>query len=142
MKKFFALLALSASIVACNNAATAEGESTEEQSVNQVEAVKAEVMVLHDKTMAQMGKMGQLTTKLKAALPEATDSSAFYNAINDLTQAKDSMMDWMRNFQNPDEMGGSEEEKIEYLNSEKAKMQDISDYTDRSIEKAKEVLSK
>ncbi len=142
MKKFFALLALSASIVACNNAATAEAESTEEQSVNQVEAVKAEVMVLHDKTMAQMGKMGQLTTKLKAALPEATDSSAFYNAINDLTQAKDSMMDWMRNFQNPDEMGGSEEEKIEYLNSEKAKMQDISDYTDRSIEKAKEVLSK
>ncbi len=142
MKKIFVLFALSASMVACNNTATSEGESTESEAVNQVETIKKEVMVLHDKTMAQMGEMGQLTTRLKAASSEATDTAAYYNVINDLTQAKESMMDWMHGFENPDEMEVSEEEKIEYLEGQKSKMSDIADYTDRSIEKAKELLSK
>lgn len=141
MKKIFVLLALSASVLACNNTATADGESTEAKS-EKVDALKAEVMVIHDKTMPKLQEMGQLTSKLKTAVAEATDSSAYYNAINDLTQAKESMMDWMHSFENPDEMEVSEEEKIEYLKSEKAKMEDIADYTDRSIEKAKELLSK
>ncbi len=142
MKKIFVLLVFSASVIACNNTTTAEGEETEVQAENKVDALKAEVMVLHDKTMPKMNEMGQLTSKLKAAVAEAQDSSAYFNAINDLTQAKESMMDWMHSFQNPDEMEATEEEKIDYLKSERAKMADIADYTDRSIEKAKEVLAK
>lgn len=143
MKRFFVLLALSAGMLSCTNGgSTTEAENTEVSATEKVDAAKKEVMVIHDKTMAQMGEMGQLTTKLKAAAVEATDTAAIYNAINDLAQAKDSMMDWMHNFENPDEMEISEEEKVEYLNAEKAKMTDIAEYTNRSIDKAKEVLAK
>ncbi len=141
MKKFFVLLGLSICVIACTNSTSAEGESTEAKAEDQVETLKKEVMTLHDKTMAQMGEMGQLSSKLKAASATASDTAAYYNAINDLTQAKESMMDWMHDFENPDKMEVAEAEKVKYLEEQKTKMADIADYTDRSIEKAKKVLA-
>lgn len=106
-----------------------------------VEALKAEVMQLHDKTMAQKSQLGQLTNQLKAAAKEAADTAALYNAYTDLTHAGEDMMSWMHNFKSPDDMDVAEAEKIKYLESQKAKMAEISEYTDRSIDKANEILS-
>ena len=128
-------------MVSCNSG-SAEAEETPELSVEEqkVEELKAQVMELHDKTMAQNPQLGQLTTKLKAAAKESADTAVFYNAYMDLAHAHEDMMGWMHNFKNPDDMAVGPNEKIEYLQAQKDKMAQISEYTDKSISQAEEIL--
>lgn len=124
---------------ACGNGA--EAEATEISAEDKVMELKKEVMEVHDKTMAQMNTMAKLRKELRQASGEAQDTAAYYNAYQDLHQAHEDMMNWMRNFENPDEMEVSTEEKISYLDEQKQKVVQLEEYTNRSIEKAETVLS-
>lgn len=139
MKKFAILLVAIVMGTACGNGA--EAEATEISAEDKVMELKKEVMEVHDKTMAQMNTMAKLRKELRQASGEAQDTAAYYNAYQDLHQAHEDMMNWMRNFENPDEMEVSTEEKISYLDEQKQKVVQLEEYTNRSIEKAETVLS-
>lgn len=141
MKKIFILSVVGMLAIGCNNATSTEAPTIEVTSEEDTDALMKEVMVVHDKAMAQMSEMSQLRKKLREALNEAEDTSAYHNAYSDLAQAQEDMMEWMRNFENPDKMEVSEEEKAQYLEEQKEKITDVAEYTDRSIDKAKAVLA-
>lgn len=144
MKKFAILLVALGLGTACGNSTetSAENTSTEMSGEDQVVSLKKEIMVVHDKTMAEMTTMSKLRKELRKASKETTDTAAYYNAYQDLYQAHEDMMEWMHNFQNPDEMEVSKEEKISYLNEQKDKVMQLEEYTTASIEKAQKVLAK
>lgn len=139
MKKFAILLVAIVMGTACGNGA--EAEATEISAEDKVMELKKEIMEVHDKTMAQMNTMAKLRKELRQASGEAQDTAAYYNAYQDLHQAHEDMMNWMRNFENPDEMEVSTEEKISYLDEQKQKVVQLEEYTNQSIEKAEAVLS-
>ena len=111
-------------------------------SGGKVETLTKEVLEVHDKTMKQMGTMAKLRTRLKEEWKTANDTAAYYNAYEDLKQANEDMMDWMRNFKDPEEQDWPEEQKVEYLQEQKQKIDGVEEYIESSIEKAQKVLSK
>lgn len=143
MKKFAILLVAITLGTACGNSteANAEANTVEQSGEDKVMVLKKEIMEVHDKTMKQMTTMSKLRKELRQASKEAQDTAAYYNAYQDLYQAHEDMMDWMHNFQNPDEMDVTEEEKISYLGEQKEKVVQLEEYTNSSIEKAEAVLS-
>ena len=144
MKKFAILLVALTLGTACGNSTetSSENTNTEMSGEDQVMGLKKEIMEVHDKTMAEMTTMSKLRKELRKASKETTDTAAYYNAYQDLHQAHEDMMDWMHNFQSPDEMDVSEAEKIEYLKEQKDKVTQLEEYTIASIEKAQKVLTK
>lgn len=141
MKNIFLLSVLGMLAIGCNDAISGEKPIIEVASEDQIATLKKEVMAVHDKAMAQMNEMSQLRRKLKETKSEAADTAAYHNAYSDLAQAQEAMMEWMRNFENPDEMEVSLKEKTRYLEDQKEKITDVAEYTDRSINKAKAVLA-
>ncbi len=129
MKKVFALLVLFIAM-ACQN----QQQELEEQ--------KSEVLEVHDRTMEKRGKLIQTKSELDSYMTVAEDSASnLYSAINGLQMADEAMMNWMRNFESPDEKGGTDAEKIEYLKEEKKKIKEIEEQTQKALEKAEKVAS-
>lgn len=136
MKKFVILFAAMTFAVACGNNAEADTKS-----VDNVEALKKEVMEVHDKTMEQMGTLSKLDKALNSKfMQQGGDTATYMNVITDLRRAHEDMMDWMRNFENPDEMQASEEEKVDYLKGQKEKLNQLEEYTTSSIERGQKLL--
>ena len=109
---------------------------------NELNELKAEVLEVHDHTMELRGKLMQTKKELESYRTADSSSAMLDEAIGDLKAADEAMMNWMRNFESPDEQGGTDDEKMTYLEEEKQKMIHIKDQTEKSIEFAKEVASK
>jgi hypothetical protein len=136
MKKILtlvAILAVAFQFVACNNVA-------EEQN-KEIEAMKAEVMKVHDDAMAKMGDLGaqevRISEKVMALKADTTLSSdsltavsvaSYEVAIANIGAAKAEMMDWMNNYAEPAEDVTFEEKKAFYMTEQEkvnAVMNDI-----------------
>lgn len=142
MKKFAAILLSGVLFASCGNSQESTTEETT-QEVDRVETLKKEIMEVHDKTMKEMGTLKKLDKSLFEAMQAGTiEEDAAQNAINDVRAAHEDMMNWMRNFENPDEMDATEDEKVAYLEGQKEKVEQLDEYTTRSIERAQSLLSK
>lgn len=142
MKKFAAILLSGVLFASCGNSQESTTEETT-QEVNRVETLKKEIMEVHDKTMKEMGTLKKLDKSLFEAMQAGTiEEDAAQNAINDVRAAHEDMMNWMRNFENPDEMDATEDEIVAYLEGQKEKVEQLDEYTTRSIERAQSLLSK
>ena len=142
MKKFVILFAAMTFAVACGNSTESTEDQTQETGEVKSEVLKREIMEVHDKTMSKMHMLSMLEKDLKERAKTAEgDTAAFHNARMDVKMAHSDMMEWMHNFKNPDEMEVSEEEKVEYLAAEKEKVLQLEEYTARSIDNAKLVIS-
>lgn len=142
MKKFAAILLSGVLFASCGNSQESTTEETT-QEVDRVETLKKEIMEVHDKTMKEMGTLKKLDKSLFEAMQAGTiEEDAAQNAINDVRAAHEDMMNWMRNFENPDEMDATEDEIVAYLEGQKEKVEQLDEYTTRSIEKAQSLLSK
>lgn len=122
MKKILsivAVLAIAFNFAACNGAA-------EEQN-KQIDAIKAEVMKVHDDAMAKMGDLGTLeraldekATAIKNDTTMASDSIAmvtvtnYETAVTSIKDAKAGMMEWMNNFKAPADEATFEEKMAFY----------------------------
>tara|TARA_R110002049_G_scaffold197096_1_gene366760 strand:+ start:452 stop:895 length:444 start_codon:yes stop_codon:yes gene_type:complete len=122
MKKILtiiAILAIAINFTACNGAA-------EEQN-KKVDAIKSEVMKIHDDAMAKMGDLGTLektlsekASAIKSDTAMATDSIAmvtvtnYESAITSINNAKSGMMEWMNNFKAPADEATFEEKMAFY----------------------------
>tara|TARA_R110002050_G_scaffold181709_1_gene315195 strand:+ start:445 stop:888 length:444 start_codon:yes stop_codon:yes gene_type:complete len=138
-----AILAVAFQFVACNNVA-------EEQN-KEIEAIKAEVMKVHDDAMALMGDLGseevrisEKVTALKADTTLASDSltavsiASYEVAIANIGSAKAEMMNWMNNYAEPAEDATFEEKKAFYL-AEQEKVNAVMNDINANIAASKEV---
>ena len=142
MKKFVALLISGFLFASCGNSQESATEETT-QEVDRVEMLKKEIMEVHDKTMKEMGTLKKLDQSLYEAAQAGTiEEDAAQNAINDVRAAHEDMMNWMRSFENPDEMDATEDEIVAYLQGQKEKVEQLGEYTTRSIERAQGLLNK
>lgn len=147
MNRWFFFLLLSSALLACQNSTkdtTGSGDApNKEASSGNIEKLKKETLQLHDEVMSKMNKMAQLRSELKENSSQDTvDSTAMVQTEAQLAGAKDKMMNWMRNFKNPDKLEGTEEEKAQYLRDQRDRMEEIQKYTQQSIQKAEKLLGK
>ena len=139
-KKFVVFIALGLAFVAACN-------SQKSEEVAKIEALKEEVIAVHDEAMARMGEIMQLKKQLQTKA-EADTTAGIRQTIQNLEAADAAMMDWMRNFkfqltEDTNEAADTTHAaaKIEYLQQEKEKMKTIDQKMVEAIEAAKQELS-
>ncbi len=111
------------------------------------EALKDELMVIHDEVMPKMGEVNKLRNELVTLSEKSntTDSLAIASikeTIQYLEQADEGMMDWMGEFKRPSKLRKSKthEEILAYLEDEKQKVQKVKEDINGSIEAAVAIL--
>jgi glutathionylspermidine synthase len=141
MRHLFYTLIFVSALAGCNTVSTEE-----EQQLTEIETLKAEIMESHDTTMAEMNHMGKLRSRLKEMKGDTTastaDTAAYQETYIALMRANGDMMEWMAQFENPDEMLVTNAEKIAYLKDQKAKMKAIEEQTFSAIKEADGLIEK
>ncbi len=105
------------------------------------------VMAIHDEVMPKMGTIGKLVGELKAKVDTTEMGQKYEVAMKDLQDANTAMMDWMKDFGdrfNSDEiLNGKElsEEKQQWLDEEEAKVKEVKEKINGSIERAEALLA-
>lgn len=108
------------------------------------ENLRKEVMDLHDQVMPKMEEIYDLKTtlaKIEDTLSEDRRIEAVRKRKERLIQADDSMMNWMRNFKDPDK-NQDHEFKMNYYLNEKKKMESVRMFMELSIDSAKQEINK
>jgi hypothetical protein len=130
MKKILIPILLFASLMAC-----------EKKEDNQKVMID-EVMAIHDEVMPKMDEIMSLKSSLDSVSKVSPDSVKARGLSSALEVADNKMMDWMEEY-NPDLLKGKSEEEItKYYADEKAKISNVKDLTNKSIEDAKAFLGK
>ena len=134
MKKWLLYLAVPLTLSACQS-----GPTEEEQQ----QALETEVMALHDEAMGDMGKIYRLRrdlTSLRDTLavqpPDTNALELLSQRIEQLNQADEAMMNWMRRYKAPDSL--AYREAMLYLQEEHAKMARVKALMDSTINNARE----
>jgi hypothetical protein len=126
------------------------GACQNNREVTEDKEIKNEVIEIHDEIMPEM----QTVFNLKKSLNQRLDSlnninigkenplkSEFEAAIQELNEANQDMMQWMRNF-NPKFESDQENERIAYYKTEKEKILKVKSKFTEAIEKAEMTLAK
>ncbi|MEQ9102937.1 MAG: hypothetical protein RIF36_02860 [Imperialibacter sp.] len=131
IKKVAFLLLLVATATACSN-----------EQREQKDALMAEVMSAHDEVMPKMGELRKTAKALQAKADSlgALTGQDFSTEINTLRQtaqkiehANDGMMEWMRQFEMPDNEAPVAEVLV-YLKNQKEKIDKVRDDMLKSLE--------
>ena len=128
-----------------NQGKESQGDSNEpELSENDMASIEEQhedslynvVMGIHDEIMPKMQDIFNMKTILKDKLSiREVNSDSIQLIIEELEQAEERMMDWMRSFR-PDQTLGHDS-LMQYYRSEKKKIEKVKDEMEISIEKAK-----
>jgi anaerobic selenocysteine-containing dehydrogenase len=134
MRKLVYFLVLVVVVAACSN------EEKEKK-----EALLAEVMAAHDEVMPKMGELRQVAKALKTkadSLETVADQdfsaqvSSLREAAKKIEDANEGMMEWMRQFQMPDNESPIAEVLV-YLQEQKEKVEKVKDDMLKSLEEGK-----
>ena len=121
----------------------------EEKKDPQAEADKArmeEVIAIHDEVMPKMQEISGLVAELKPLADSTEWGQPYRIAMEDLQDAHQSMMDWMKGFGDrfdyEETMKGKplSPEKQEWLKEEEEKVKAMRDQVNQSLKNAKKVL--
>lgn len=137
MKKILSVAVLAWLMLSCDNLPDNPGATTESANED-VETLKAEVMAIHDSAMAKMSTLSSLQSKLKETWQSTKDSLPYLDMHRNLQHYKDDMMDWMRNYEVPENTG--EPEVRDYLLEEKRAVGAINAEMDKGIAEARFLL--
>ena len=109
----------------------------------QQEELEANVMAIHDDAMAKMGDIYKLRRNLRslrdtlaAHQTDSTTLRALQQQIDELNQADEVMMVWMRNYSAPDTL--QQEEAMAYLQQELKKIERVQTVMDSTIQAARQ----
>lgn len=136
LRNFLILLTITTISFACNS------DKKEQQ------ALFEEVMLVHDEVMPKMGNLRALSTELSQkadslALDSLVDNSAMVSEMralsNNLKDANEGMMEWMRQFEQVEE-GTPHGEVIQYLSEQRKQIQKVRDDMLNSKEEAEKYL--
>lgn len=113
---------------------------------NQVEDLKSEVMNIHDEVMPEMGTLMSLKKQLKDTVSQldSTNQSVADSLtliVEQLEEADESMMQWMRNYSPPPE-DMKQEEALQYLQLKKEEILEVRDKIYNSEASARAALQK
>lgn len=141
MRYYLYTLGVCIAFAGCNSKPT-----TQQKEEATIDSLKTLIMASHDTTMAEMNRMAQLRNDLKKlkgdTMEIASDTIMYQKAYIDLMSASNAMMDWMAQFENPDEMLISNQEKVNYLKEQHERMQAIEKETFEVIAKAESLTEK
>lgn len=109
----------------------------------QVEDLKKEVMALHDEVMPKMGELRRtrkdLMLQADSLMQSDPERAAMLTTVsNNIADANEGMMDWMRNYEPAFE--GTEDEIMIYLEEQKKSIQKVKEAMESSLAKGQEVL--
>ena len=137
MKKWLLHLSFPLALSACQGSASEEDPQ---------QALETEVMALHDEAMADMGKIYRLRrnlTSLRDSLQTQPSDTATISLltrrIQELEQADEAMMEWMRQYKAPDSL--AQQQAMLYLNQEHQKMARVKSLMDSTITNAQETYA-
>ncbi|SFS76756.1 hypothetical protein SAMN04487906_1634 [Zhouia amylolytica] len=107
------------------------------------DSLKKEVLKVHDEVMPKMGKINTLITELDSKIDTTEMGKSYEKAKQELEESHDMMMSWMKNF--GDQFGGtiakdSLDEKIQLLEQEDIKVNDLKEKINSSIKNAEDLL--
>ena len=130
---------LLATLMACSSGDKAE-----------IEKMEADVMAIHDEIMPKMGEIMELKAKLAEKLSKSDSTKAEYLAqkkmsdslTNMLTDADNSMMDWMEGYDSDSLKTLNKDGAKTYLSNQKSKIEAVKKLTQANIEAAKAYLQK
>lgn len=114
------------------------------------EALRKEVVDIHDEIMPHMREIGELKEKLQAlegSLAEGNADEVSGNiakiqaATESLTQAEDAMRTWMQTFKYEISDDLEHEQIMDYLNGEKEKIIQVKQLITQSVDSSKILLS-
>ena len=125
---------------------SSDAEKTEKE-------LKQEIMTIHDELMPQMDNLDTLRKELEKNRGYLTSDSVpvngpllapaeFDSLIQALENANESMMSWMRNYNQFDEADFTHEEQVEYLQKEKEKIETVRLKMISSIKEAESLLNR
>ncbi|RDV15051.1 hypothetical protein DXT99_12010 [Pontibacter diazotrophicus] len=119
------------------------GCNTGPAEATQQEELEANVMVIHDDAMAKMGDIYKLRRNfrslrdtLAAQQADTATLQALQQQIDELNQADEVMMVWMRNYSAPDTL--QHEQAMNYLQQELQKIERVQTIMDSTIEAARQ----
>lgn len=118
------------------------------QDKKQEEALYNEVMAIHDEVMPEMGNIMKLVKKINADIASVSDSlsqdsisrQSLLVLRNDLEQANESMMAWMRQFEHV-EANTPHDQAMEYLEEQKKGIEQVKLEVENAKQKAEQYLS-
>lgn len=121
-----------------------------DNSEQQVKDLNAEVLDLHDSSMVKMDaiydQMARLRKADKVLSADSLNSDSLLKneimqALSQLQQADNGMMDWMSEYQ-PPEKDVAAEENLNYLEDQKKKIIEVDVNIDNSLKNGENVLKK
>lgn len=119
------------------------GSSKEQKQNKELEKLAMQVMEVHDRSMPNHGKLFKLKKKLLAIQECYTDSNVLErvnNILIDIEKSDKDMMDWMHNYQAPEEYLPFEEKKAYYLKQKKL-IEDIEILMNQTIDQADKLIA-
>lgn len=112
------------------------------------DALRDELMAIHDDVMPKMGELTTLAGQLKQVI--ATDSTLteserteIESAITRMALAEEGMMDWMATFRQPEVLRDKMENEaiLQYLEAEKQKINEVAVQIRSGIDSGKKLIS-
>lgn len=135
MKKQLVQIALPLLLLTGCNSGSSEATQKEE--------LEANVMAIHDEAMAKMGDIYKLRRNfrslrdtLEAQQADTVTLQAIQQQIDELNQADEVMMVWMRNYKAPDSL--QHEQAMTYLQQELQKVERVQTVMDSTIQAARQ----
>ena len=119
---------------------------TENRQKKEEEELEKEVLSIHDEVMPQMGEVARLRDELEKRKENldslATEQAAIIDElITQLSEANESMMDWMRDY-SADFSNMRHDEIMDYLDEQRMRVEDVQSKIKKAIKDAKEQLEK
>lgn len=136
MRKIYPFLFTIALFTGCGQSNNTE--QVEETAASTEEELYQKVMAIHNEVMPKMNDIYKLKKELEKEIAESPDlveerKQAIENRINQLNEASESMMQWMRDF-DPESFKQNEEEYMNYLNAELEKVNKVKDDMLKALE--------
>jgi hypothetical protein len=125
-------------LFACNTQTETRYEDEPSYTDEDINAMHDEVMAIHDEVMPKMEDLFNERQRLTSKLETITDSAQadiIRTSIQELTEADESMMQWMREF-NPREFEDDPEALVSYYAKEKERIEDVRTIVITSLENA------
>lgn len=110
---------------------------------NEIKLLKDEVIAIHDEVMPKMGELRRARKSLMLQADtimgsDSTRAMMLKGLADDLGNANEGMMQWMRNYE--PEFDGTDEEVMSYLGDQKKSIQQVKEDMLESLKKGEEAM--
>jgi len=154
LQKLALIVIIVLTAMSCGNKKNTQQEEIEienKEVPTEARAEKAahdEVMRVHDEAMMKLEQIMNVKGKLQEQLDmlreseDTTNTAALEDAIKELENADESMMQWMRNFNEQDTDSVSHEEVMKYYEEQQKLIEDVHEQMKAAIAEGRDLTNK